>query len=158
MMQICLSCKETYPLDRFRDYRYQGKIFPGSKCDPCMGDYRSRLNRQRRDNPEYRLAERVKRYGITPEQHNNQLAAQNGCCPICEEALEKSVIDHDHSCCEVSNGYTCGECNRGLLCSRCNILLGMSKDRLDILKNALSYLESRGCWVSEKTSNSLYEK
>ena len=48
------------------------------------------------------------------------------------------VIDHDHSCCPGST--SCGKCVRGVLCGECNLMIGLGKDRQDILVSASEYL------------------
>lgn len=41
------------------------------------------------------------------------------------------MVDHDHVTGTI----------RGLLCSKCNTLLGMAKDNIAILENAIKYLK-----------------
>lgn len=68
------------------------------------------------------------------------LAVQENKCAICKkEFTGKICIDHNHNCC--SGKTSCGNCVRGLLCSTCNYGLGMFKDNLQYVKNAVSYLE-----------------
>ena len=64
------------------------------------------------------------------------LESQNNKCAICEEdffiASKRGIfIDHCHT-----TGIT-----RKLLCLRCNTILGMSKDNVNILNNAIKYLK-----------------
>lgn len=58
-------------------------------------------------------------------------------CGICSE-IQNLVVDHDHTCCP--GDKSCGECVRGVLCRGCNSGLGMFKDRVDVLENAVAYL------------------
>jgi hypothetical protein len=74
-------------------------------------------------------------YGLTKEQLNLMLVAQNNCCAICgkEFTLEKKhrfVIDHDHTTNKA----------RGLLCNNCNGLLGFAFDRPETLSKAVAYI------------------
>lgn len=61
-----------------------------------------------------------KKYGITLEQYNKLLAAQNGICVLCgkKDAYKNKgrnlFVDHNHQTNVV----------RGLLCSRCNTMIG----------------------------------
>ena len=77
----------------------------------------------------------MRNYGIDLNTYNLIYNKQKGKCAICgihQSELSKSLcVDHDHTTGEV----------RGLLCSNCNALLGYSKDKIDILKNAIKYLE-----------------
>jgi len=60
---------------------------------------------------------------------------QDGCCAICgraeKEMTRQLAIDHCHI-----TGHI-----RGLLCGNCNFLLGLARDNLYILRDAVSYLE-----------------
>ncbi|MEU7890254.1 endonuclease VII domain-containing protein [Microbispora bryophytorum] len=61
---------------------------------------------------------------------------QGGRCAICDQFLSDSqkrpAIDHDHM-----TGVI-----RGLLCDPCNKGLGHFRDRLDVMRRAVEYLES----------------
>jgi len=84
----------------------------------------------------------LKRFGLTVDDYINLEKSQNGVCAICknpEENKNRLSVDHDHSCCP--GAITCGKCIRGLLCSNCNTFLGNAKDNIDILKNAIIYLQ-----------------
>jgi Autographiviridae endonuclease VII len=71
------------------------------------------------------------RYGITKEQYFELVDQQLGLCIICSQIPDKFMIDHDHKTGQV----------RGLLCKQCNWLLGHSKESIEILQNAINYLE-----------------
>jgi len=73
-------------------------------------------------------------YKITQENYLRMLNNQNNKCAICNNEFKSNrltLIDHNHI-----NGNV-----RGLLCPNCNNLLGNSKDSIEILKSAISYLE-----------------
>jgi hypothetical protein len=65
------------------------------------------------------------RYGLTPEDYDAMVLAQDGKCPICERRV-RLVVDHDHD-----TGMV-----RGLLCYTCNTAL----DTID-LDRARAYLQ-----------------
>lgn len=79
-------------------------------------------------------------YGINKETFEKLLKESKGCCMICS-SKKKGIgkgknylqIDHCHKTKKV----------RGILCSSCNLLLGQAKDKVDILKKAIVYLEGR---------------
>lgn len=75
---------------------------------------------------------RFKRHGITEQDFLNIIEKQNGCCPICGNALDikQAVIDHDHTTNRV----------RGLLCVNCNTGLGKLGDSVSSLIKAVRYL------------------
>lgn len=80
-----------------------------------------------------------KKYNMTLEEYNALFKKQSGLCAICRGAgfaiarnqRQLIVIDHCHK-----NGNV-----RGLLCHNCNRALGLFKDNVDNLRNAIRYLE-----------------
>ena len=73
---------------------------------------------------------RLKQYGITPEEKQTVFEFQKGLCAICEAPLTRPNVDHDHR-----TGAT-----RGLLCWRCNSALGKFQDKVERLQRAVEYL------------------
>jgi hypothetical protein len=87
---------------------------------------------------ELKNAQIKNKYGITLDQYNQMLEAQNGVCAICENREFESEngkirvlsIDHNH---------LTGK-NRGLLCGKCNRMIGLSNDDNNVLISAINYL------------------
>jgi len=77
------------------------------------------------------------------EKYDTILKAQGGVCAICHKPpLGKPLgIDHNHRCCGSSK--SCELCNRGLLCYGCNFMLGLMRDNVELLRNAVAYLEKQ---------------
>jgi predicted nucleic acid-binding Zn ribbon protein len=76
-------------------------------------------------------------YGITAEEYDALLAAQEGRCAICGSPDwpgkgNRPHIDHDHETGRI----------RGLLCNNCNTGLGQFKDDPQRLRAAIRYLEA----------------
>ena len=104
---------------------------------------RYRKNRKAKDPEAHRKrAQRNKwsqRYGITPEQYEERLRAQNGVCAVCyrSETMEHNgrirplVVDHDHNTNKV----------RQLLCQRCNLLVAQLENNQLLIEAALNYLK-----------------
>jgi hypothetical protein len=69
-------------------------------------------------------------YKITTEQYHALLIGQSGLCAICCDQLIDPHIDHCHKTEQV----------RGLLCHHCNTMLGLARDDILILTNAINYL------------------
>ena len=91
----------------------------------------------------HRFVGLLNRYGLTPEQHAQMLAAQGGGCAICGSAsagVRSLHVDHDHACCPES-GRSCGKCVRGLLCDSCNLAIGKMNDDAARLRRAADYLD-----------------
>lgn len=86
--------------------------------------------RKRNETPERKYNWNIKtRYGLTMAEVDAMRTAQGGKCAICEKALDKYRIDHDHN-----NGRV-----RGLLCHRCNLLIAGIENE-GFLAKALRYL------------------
>jgi hypothetical protein len=103
-----------------------------------------------RESPESRKKSnrkyRISSYGLTHEQFDRLLAAQQHACGMCHEPFEEGQlihVDHDHACCQRKN-RPCGKCIRGLLCHTCNIALGHSERRYAM---ARAYLDSPPIWL-----------
>lgn len=76
-----------------------------------------------------------KNYGITLDDYDSMLEAQDGKCAICKRSdpghnSGRFVVDHDHNTGAV----------RKLLCSPCNLMLGHAGDNIETLKSAIEYL------------------
>ena len=85
-------------------------------------------------------AQRKYLYGVTRDQYQEMLCAQEGKCAACgqgETMLGRSgvvrslSVDHCHK-----TGHV-----RGLLCDRCNNILGRAKDDVGVLRRLASYIE-----------------
>jgi Recombination endonuclease VII len=101
----------------------------------------------RANNPEKMAAYKQKytpeSYGLTNKQYEAQSRAQNDLCAVCKRPQQNGfrlAIDHDHNCCP--ERAACDKCRRGLLCTNCNTLLGSAHDSVEILQQAISYLNS----------------
>jgi murein L,D-transpeptidase YcbB/YkuD len=128
--------KQRYAEHRQREREQMAAYY--EKNRPAIIARSIRNNRQwTKENPK-RAAElkrsyaNVRRYGITPEQYDAMLLAQNGKCAICEEPPRSRMlaIDHDHATASV----------RELLCTNCNAMLGHARDRASVLNKAIAYL------------------
>ncbi len=81
---------------------------------------------------------RMRKYGLTAQQYEEMVVAQNGRCAVClqppaatNSKNQRLFVDHDHDTNEV----------RGLLCHGCNATLGLMRDRHDWLVRASLYLQ-----------------
>jgi Recombination endonuclease VII len=118
------SCKTAEVMERQREY---------SRTHP----HRESKESRKKSNRKYRISS----YGLTQEQFDLILAAQNYACGMCHEPFEEGHlihVDHDHACCR-GKSRSCRECIRGLLCHTCNIALGHIERRYVM---ARTYLDS----------------
>ena len=100
----------------------------------------------RQRNPEkmrrYYKAGTLKKYGLTIEQFEAMVEAQDNLCAICRQPETQAYkgqtntlsVDHHHASGQV----------RGLLCANCNIVVGHARDDIAILKAIIAYLERYG--------------
>ena len=85
----------------------------------------------------------MKKYGITKEDYESLAEAQNHCCAICNKHVSENSIDPRTGNCmrlAVDHNHDTGKI-RGLLCNQCNRFIGMAMDSVEILKNAIIYIE-----------------
>ncbi len=77
-----------------------------------------------------------RKYGIDVSDYNGMFIEQGGRCAICgkhqSEFVHSLVVDHNHETGKV----------RGLLCRACNLGIGMLGDVLEVMKNAIKYVEA----------------
>lgn len=102
-------------------------------------DYVKKFNT---NNPEKKLSQDLKyNYGITLEQYNTMLEAQDFKCAICgtddpscgSDRHKRFCVDHCHDSNEV----------RGLLCLKCNVGLGAFDDNIENMEKAITYLRDK---------------
>ena len=74
-----------------------------------------------------------RKYDLTKEDFDRLIQNQNNTCPICMKPLLIPHVDHSHR-----TGLV-----RGLLCGSCNRALGLFHESIDVLRNAISYLEEK---------------
>ncbi len=145
--KICPRCKLLKKSDEFGTINKRIRPY----CKPCCSELsrnrylalRAAGISQELNRADYQKRRRWEKllawYGITKEQYEEKLVAQENACEICRKpetemwrglVLNLSV-DHDHS-----NGKV-----RGLVCRRCNIGIANFRDDVSVLKSAIAYLE-----------------
>lgn len=70
-------------------------------------------------------------HGMTNDDYEAMLEAQDGKCSICSNSEGRLVIDHSHS-----SGIV-----RSILCDACNLMIGHGREDPKLLRCAASYLE-----------------
>lgn len=97
-------------------------------------------DRKERD-PEFNQRRHLKhKYGLSLDEFNAMVEAQNGVCAICNQAPKGKGknstlhVDHDHETGKV----------RALLCNRCNLVIGHLEEDPDLLQSAIEYLAHWG--------------
>jgi hypothetical protein len=127
--KTCTKCKVEKDLNEFEVKRNQ--------CKQC-----------RKHTPEYNRNWKYQtKYGITLDDYDKMLLAQNGKCKICNTSNpggpgKSFAVDHNHNTLEI----------RGLLCNNCNRGLGHFQDNPSLLSSALNYLLTNGHYGTKKES------
>ena len=103
-------------------------------------EYRNRQKSKVREyyngNPDVKLNQHLRKYGINKEKYFEIMELQGGKCAICGAEIGDAVgnrlyVDHNHT-----DGSV-----RGLLCSKCNFGIGQFQDDPSLLRKAAEYLE-----------------
>ena len=132
MTQVCNCCGIEKPISEFEWQKKRPN--PRKTCKQCryerrnlqeenlVAKERKKLWQQANKDKQRRSWERFA-YGVTKEE----LGIES--CMICG-SLERLCIDHCHATNKV----------RGILCSKCNSGLGMFRDNIEYLAEAIKYL------------------
>lgn len=147
----CKECKSKHnktKTNKYKEYNTKHSIsFEGtkkcSKCKEIKSKTEFSISRMNKNGLVYncKLCERkrilLKRHNITEDQYKSILYKQNNKCLICcneftDDKMNKH-IDHNHKTDNI----------RGILCENCNRGLGMFKDNIEYLQNAIKYLMER---------------
>ncbi|MCU1594055.1 MAG: putative endonuclease [Frankiales bacterium] len=124
----CPDCKLVLPEAEFPRNVNNRKDGRNNYCKPC---HKARGEAsKKRHHGSTRSYHLKARYGITEAQADAMLEAQGGLCAVCREQPAVHV-DHDHLFGNV----------RGLTCFNFNGGLGQFKDRVDIMRKGIDYLE-----------------
>jgi hypothetical protein len=137
----CKACNLRQKHDRYlRDPEpekrrvQQWRVDNPERYSEYRAEYRARPERKKAD----RAGHLKRKFGLTPEQYDEMLAAQDGRCMICRRppAEGKTLdIDHDHETGRV----------RGLLCRNCNHGVGKFFEDVWLLMAAAGYLIDADC-------------
>jgi hypothetical protein len=129
-MKLCRKCSQTKPLNMF-PVRFSSPDGRRNECNECIKIIRQQ--KKAYDQEYYRTTRRQyslkHRYGISEHDYQVMFTSQNGKCKLCNIKAELHV-DHCHTTGKV----------RGLLCGPCNRALGLFKDSIPVLINAIQYL------------------
>ena len=137
LSKICTRCNTAKPVTEYSKRKgYKDGIL--SWCKDCQREYDRtwRKNMEPTKKKEVGRKNKLKQsYGITIEQYNEMLKAQNHKCAICEKdetevSRNRLFVDHCHTTGDV----------RGLLCLNCNTAIGHLKDSVETALKAASYL------------------
>ena len=134
-LKICSSCKELKQTEEYYKEK-QSKDGLSYSCKSCKKEQTEKYKKT--DTYRKRLRKHLwKKQGIeiTYEQYLQLFLDQKGSCAICKTSVNQfnkgMCVDHCHETGKI----------RGLLCTDCNRGIGSLKDNLELLKQAVTYLE-----------------
>lgn len=119
-----------------------GKPLHKSRCKACEAErarawYRQNSGRANANRRRLLLAEN---FGLTPADYDAMLEAQGGVCAICERP-ERAERDGKPMRLSVDHCHATGRV-RGLLCHACNRSLGLFGEDVELMADAVRYLEA----------------
>lgn len=118
--------------DAHRQTGKQWRIVNRERYNERVRNYRAKNPGPHRD--QTKKSHLKREYGISIEQKQQMISAQNNCCAICLGPLiPHPYVDHIHG--------TNPVIVRGVLCGGCNLGLGHFKDSPERLIKAASYLQ-----------------
>ena len=91
-----------------------------------------------------KIAQNIKKRGVTIEQYEEAYEQQEGRCAICQTKRSKYgkdrlVVDHCHK----GGGF------RALLCANCNAGIGFLGESIETMRNAIAYMQR---FIAEEAS------
>ena len=137
----CRNCDTVKPLHEF-GRRSGGRSGRAAYCTSCHTE-KSKQSRDRLHGGS-RAYHLERRYGITEAEYDEMVEAQGGFCALCGERPAQHV-DHDHMTGRV----------RGVLCFCCNQGLGNFRDRADVMRAAIDYLQAT-TWQRTRICTGVY--
>ena len=139
----CSKCNEDKEVSEFRERKSLKRGYQ-SWCRECENEanrkrYKPRPKREKKQYSSKAALIRMLmfRYNLTYEEFGNKYREQGGKCAICSESkplgsVKGLNVDHCHTSGKI----------RGLLCRKCNTGLGQFDDNIEILENAIKYLQN----------------
>lgn len=132
----CWACQKTKPVEQFSKNK-KGVDGYATLCLECK---RIKGEKWRTGRPTYERERTLKKYGIDIATYEATLEIQGGCCRICKKRPEDDPqpfhVDHSHKTGRV----------RGILCHGCNTGIGLFKEDVAFLKEAIAYIERDQSW------------
>lgn len=152
-MKVCTKCEITKELKEFSKNKYN-KMKTHYWCKSCMNKhsidwYFKNKDRIKENRKQYRHTNSKKaknnhlkrNFNLSLDEYNRLIIQQNNCCSICkknEDVIDKRLNKPRNLC--VDHCHKTGKF-RALLCSRCNKGIGLLKEDIQILENAIQYLK-----------------
>ena len=133
-LKVCTECNQEKPLDAF-PVRYDRPVGVRSKCRECANALRKK--HYEADKKSGKLKEIIwgrSGINIAYDEYVNRYNDLDGRCEICKKQFDVLCVDHDHRTGKI----------RGLLCTPCNLAIEHLDESIEIMNNAISYMNTYG--------------
>lgn len=143
----CIECSKKYHAKRYIEQKEKiNKQTKKYKEENKEKMYAASLLWKKNNPDKLKKYQRVsnlrKNFGISMEKYEQMLSDQNGLCAICKnpetfihhQTNEPARLSVDH--CHKTNKI------RQLLCRKCNNAIGLFKEDVKVIQNAINYLEA----------------
>lgn len=143
--RICKRCNKDVIKKDYSDYEWNR---PSPWCLECKKEKQNKINKIKSEKGQLTINKKRHRlktnFDLTLEEFDQMKESQGNLCAICNNPETMTVngitrelsVDHCHE--SEKNGVMK---IRGLLCRRCNNALGMFKDSISLLQEAIEYLK-----------------
>lgn len=131
---VCKKCysgksKEYYIANK-ESITKQCKIYRSKNISSVKANSKKYYKKNKQKYLLYSRKNKIKSYGLTQKEYEKIMSEQKE-CSVCGNEC-KLYIDHNHKTKKF----------RGLLCFNCNVAIGHFRDSIEIMKNAIKYLET----------------
>lgn len=142
----CKECKDKkdkiYRQNNREKYRQSRKIYEENNRER-INKYRRELHTFKKLNDnKYSIRKIISKYKLPVSEYLKMIEEQNNKCSICKNEQSDKHPNGEFRKLNVDHCHKTGKI-RGLLCGKCNRMLGLARDDLNILNNAISYLSEK---------------
>ena len=133
--QTIIHKQKIYAEENKEDIRRYKKVYGKIYGHKNKEKLNEKQRKYRKNNPGKTHEQGLMRFfNMTADDYKKIFNEQNGCCAVCgthQSDLPKRLhVDHCHTTQKI----------RGLLCNKCNAAIGLLKDNIEILAEAIKYL------------------
>jgi hypothetical protein len=101
-------------------------------CKACCKEFHKEYSTSENGKAVRRAYQFRTKYGMASNDYDIMYTNQQGCCAICKHYYSVLCVDHRHSTGKV----------RALLCDQCNRGIGMLKESVVIMSDAINYIQT----------------
>lgn len=122
--------KKRYKKNRYKQLDYHRHYYQRNKEDLKAKSSQWYANNREQAAAQRRIYQLRSQFGLTPDDYEAMVQAQDGRCALCQQPCAKLHVDHCHTSGRI----------RGLLCVPCNVFLGRIHESVETLERMIAYL------------------